>query len=149
LENKPFEIFGGATENIEMPKKIETGWIVKRSFKSGGKYDFTYGDPEDPTRIKDVVAQFGNPDRGWATRMVSLSLRHGTPIQFIVEQLGRDQESDVFDFAKSCARVLKKYVPDGTTSGTQKVCDDCGAEGTLRYSEGCLMCLSCGMSKCG
>lgn len=149
LEGKPFEIFGGTTENIELPKKVDSGFIIKRSFKTGGKYDFYYGDPEDPTKVKNVVKQFDNPDQGWATRMISLSLRHGSPIQYVVEQLQRDKDADMFAFSKSIARVLKKYIPDGTLSKAEKVCQDCGAEGSVRYQEGCMLCSSCGASKCG
>lgn len=148
LEGKPYEIFGGTTENIELPKKVTSGHIVKRSFKSGGKYDFHYGDPDDPFKVKNIVEQFGNPERGWATRMISLSLRHGAPIQFLVEQLTRDKETSMWDFQKVVARVLKKFIVDGTTT-SEKVCPDCGEEDSLRYQEGCLSCLSCGMSKCG
>ena len=148
LEGKPFEIFGGTTENIELPKKVETGWIVKRSFKTGGKYDFVYGDKDDPTKIKNIIRQFDNPERGWATRMISLALRHGSPIQFVVEQLQREQDSDLFDFAKVISRVLKKYIADGTKPQAQKVCPECGEEDNLRYEGGCVMCHSCGSGKC-
>jgi len=149
LEGKPFEIFGGTTENIELPKKVETGHIVKRSFKSGGKYDFYYGDSDDPSKVKDIVRQFDNPDRGWATRMVSLALRHGSPIQYVVEQLQRDKDADLFDFAKVVGRVLKKFIADGTKPQAEKVCPECGSEDHLVYQEGCVKCLSCGQSKCG
>jgi len=149
LEGKPFEIFGGTTDNIELPRKVDSGWVVKRSFKSGGKYDFYYGDEEDPTKIKNIVNQFDNPDRGWATRMISLSLRHGSPIQYVVEQLQRDKDADMFAFSRCIARVLKKYIPDGVASSTEKVCAECGAEGSLIYQEGCMLCTACGASKCG
>jgi len=46
------------------------------------------------------------------------------------------------------ARVLKNYIEDGTAA-SEKTCDDCGAEGTLIYQEGCVTCLSCGTGKCG
>lgn len=147
-EDKPYEIFGGTTENIELPKKVTTGSIVKRSFKTGGKYDFHYGEEDDPFKIKDIVRQFDNPDQGWATRMISLSLRHGSPIQYVVEQLRRDKDADMFAFSKCCARVLKKYIPDGTKP-TTLLCPDCGAEDSLAYTEGCETCTACGASKCG
>jgi ribonucleoside-diphosphate reductase alpha chain len=147
-DGKPFEIFGGTTENIELPRKVERGWIVKRAFKTGGKYDLCYGESDDPFKIKDIVRQFDNPERGWATRMVSLSLRHGAPIQYVVEQLQRDRASDMFDFARTMARVLKRYIPDGSTA-SHNLCASCGAEDSLRYQEGCLLCVSCGSSKCG
>jgi ribonucleoside-diphosphate reductase alpha chain len=149
FEGKPFEIFGGTTENIELPRKVLDGHIVKRSFKAGGKYDFHYGDLDDPSKIKNIVRQFDNPDQGYVTRMISLTLRHGSPIQYVVEQLQRDKDADMFAFSRCIARVLKKYIPDGVESRSEKVCDDCGAEGSIRYQEGCMLCSSCGASKCG
>jgi ribonucleoside-diphosphate reductase alpha chain len=147
FEGRPYEIFGGSCENIELPKKVTEGHIVKRPFKSGGKYDLYYGEEDDPLKIKDIVRQFDNADRGWATRMISLALRHGSPPQYLVEQLQHDKEADLYDFAKALARVLKKYIQDGTTSG-RRVCPACEARESLRYQEGCLLCISCGYSKC-
>jgi len=149
FEGMPFEIFGGTTDNVEIPRKVTEGLIVKRSFKSGGKYDFHHGDIDDPFKVKDIVRLFDNPDQGWATRMISLSLRHGSPVQYVVEQLQRDKEADLFAFSRCIARVLKKYIPDGAHSKSEKVCSDCGAEDSLRYQEGCMLCTSCGASKCG
>lgn len=149
LEGKPFEIFGGITENLELPKRLKRGAIIKRPFKAGGKYDFVYGDDDDPCTVKDFVHLFNNPDRGWATRMASLALRHGAPIQYVVEQLQRDKDSDMFDFARTMARVLKSYIPDGSKTSSAKVCSQCSSEGSLIYQEGCVLCRSCGHSKCG
>ncbi len=149
LEGKPFEIFGGTTENIDLPRRLQRGTLVKRAFKNGGKYDFLYGEEDDPCTVRDFVRLFNNPDRGAWTRMVSLSLRHGAPIQYVVEQLQRDKDADMFDFAKSMARVLKTYIPDGSTPATEKVCPECSSEGSLSYQEGCILCRSCGYSKCG
>jgi len=148
MEGKPFEIFGGTTENVELPKKVTGGHIIKRSFKNGGKYDFVYGDKDDPTKIKNIVKQFDNPDQGWATRMISLSLRHGAPIQYVVEQLTRDKEAELFDFQKVVARVLKKFIDDGLTPSGDPVCPDCGEEDNLRYEGGCVTCHACGGGKC-
>ena len=44
--------------------------------------------------------------------------------------------------------TLAGRVRDGTAA-SDKVCENCGAEGTLIYQEGCVTCLSCGHGKCG
>jgi ribonucleoside-diphosphate reductase alpha chain len=134
-----------------LPRKIEGGTIVKRSFAKGGKYDFVYGDDDDPLKILDITRQFLNADRKWGTRMISTSLRHGTPVEIVVEQLSREKDAELYDFGKVLARVLKKYIPDGVTAKAEKVCDnpDCGVEGELFYQEGCVRCNACGNSKCG
>lgn len=148
-DGKPYEIFGGYSENIEIPKKITEGVIVKRTFKDGGKYDLWYGDEDDPNKIKNIVEMFDNPQQGDFTRILSLSLRHGAPVQFIVEQLGRTANADMYDFAKVIARVLKRYIADGTEVKAVKVCPDCGGENTMVYQENCPRCRQCGSTKCG
>jgi ribonucleoside-diphosphate reductase alpha chain len=53
----------------------------------------------------------------------------------------------MFSFSKVIARTLKRYIQDGTKS-SEKKCDNCGAEGTMIFQEGCVSCSSCGGSKC-
>lgn len=147
MDGRPYEVFGGLSELVEIPKKFGEGRIVKRSFKQGGKYDVYYGDEDDPHKVKDIVKVFDNPNYSAFTRLLSLSLRHGAPIQYIVEQLQRDKEQDLFSFAKVMARVLKRYITDGTRASAS--CWECGTEGSLYYQEGCVSCASCGASRCG
>ena len=111
------------------------------------KYDLHCGADEDEFAIKDVVSVFDNPNHAGYTRTISLALRHGAPIQYIVEQLQKDREADLFSFSKVIARCLKNYIPDGSVGG-DKTCENCGAEGSLVYQEGCVTCNACGMSKC-
>jgi len=55
---------------------------------------------------------------------------------------------DMFSFSKVISRVLKSYIKDGTVPG-KTTCENCGAEDSLRYQEGCVMCTACGSGKCG
>jgi ribonucleoside-diphosphate reductase alpha chain len=96
-----------------------------------------------------VVELFANPLHGAFTRSLSLALRHGIPVQYIVEQLQKDKNSDMQSFSRVIARTLKGYIPDGTKSTSDKKCSSCGATDGLVYQEGCLTCKSCGNSKCG
>ena len=74
-----------------------------------------------------------------------MSLRHGTPLQFIVEQLNKD--TNFLDCERGIARVLKKHIRDGERAITgEKLCGACGEH--LIYKEGCLTCPHCGWSKC-
>ena len=102
---------------------------------------------DDETVIKDLVRVFDNPDYAGFTRTISLALRHGAPVQYLVEQLQKDKEASMFSFSKVVARTLKKYIADGTRYGS-KTCPECGAEDSLVYQEGCVSCLNCGHSKC-
>jgi len=89
-----------------------------------------------------------NANHSAFTRLLSLSLRHGAPINYVVEQMQKDADSDMFSFARCIARVLKQYVPDGTKVSSHKTCTDCNST-NLIYQDGCATCGDCGYSKCG
>ena len=147
MDGRPYEVMGGLSEYIEIPRKYSQGILVKHSRKTvPNRYDLHLQNGEDLV-IKDVVKLFDNPNHAGYTRTISLSLRHGTPIQYLVEQLQKDKDADLFSFSKVIARCLKKYIQDGTIGG-DKDCPSCGAENSLRYQEGCIACTSCGYSAC-
>lgn len=103
-------------------------------------------------------------------RLVSLSLRHGVPVEKIVEQLkGIGGEFPIFQkdglvrsIPDAIARILERrymktngkngkhavHVDVDAVSMVNSVCPDCNSSGTLERSEGCVKCLSCGYSKC-
>jgi ribonucleoside-diphosphate reductase alpha chain len=148
MEGRPYEVIGGLSEYVEIPRKHRYGELRRRQRKTMlSKYDLFCGEGEDEFGIRDVVAVFDNPNHAGYTRTISLALRHGAPIQYVVEQLQKDKEADLFSFSKVIARCLKNYIPDGTVGG-DKTCTECGAEGSLVYQEGCIICKSCGFSKC-
>jgi ribonucleotide reductase alpha subunit len=151
LEGKPYEIMGGLSNHINLPKRVKKGKIVKNTNSSGkSRYDFHYDyqNPEDEVIIKDIGNIFQNETNSAFSRILSLALRHGTPVQYVVEQLikGSDKESDLFSFSKAMIRVLKNYIKDGTKP-TKKKCDVCEST-NLAFQQGCVTCLNCGDSKC-
>jgi len=148
MNGAPYEVIGGEADQIEIPRKYKTGILSKRVFKTqNSKYDLTLGQNDDTLTIKGVVNVFDNPNHAGYTRVISTSLRHGVPVQFLVEQMQKDRESDLFSFSKVIARCLKNYIVDGTIP-SDKICEICGAEDALIYQEGCVTCASCGQSKC-
>jgi ribonucleoside-diphosphate reductase alpha chain len=147
-DDKPYEVFCGIPENIEIPKRYKSGSLVKNGKRDGvATYNLLVPVGEDDNLVfKDVVNLFDNPTQGAFSRTVSLALRHEVPLQYIVEQLQKDKNSDMFSFARVIARVLKGYIKDGTKS-SEKGCPECG-NSELVYQEGCLSCKACGFSKC-
>jgi ribonucleoside-diphosphate reductase alpha chain len=147
FEGKPYEVFGGLSKYIEIPKKYNNGILQKNGKVNGiSTYNLIIGENDEEFTIKDVVKIFENTTQGAFTRLISLSLRHGTPVNFIVEQLSKDEHSDITSFSKVIARVLKSYIKDGTKS--KVACASCGQYNVI-FAGGCNNCLDCGYSKCG
>ena len=148
LDDQPYEVMGGLSNYIEIPKKYTQGILIKKSRKTVNSiYDLKFGENGDEIVIKDIVKVFDNPNHSAFTRMISLGLRHGAPAQYVVEQMQKDRDSDMFSFAKCVARVLKNYIEDGTEA-SDKTCPVCDTEG-LVYVDGCVSCKTCGHAKCG
>lgn len=133
--NQPYEIFGGHLNGLGIKSNYKKGKISKIK---KGQYALEF----DDISIEDFSKQF-TPTEQILFRMTSTSLRHGVPIQFIVDQLQKATQ-DITSMASAAARVLKKYIKNGTCVNGQK-CPQCGKE--LVYLEGCISC-SCGWSKC-
>jgi ribonucleoside-diphosphate reductase alpha chain len=146
MKDKPYEVFGGLSTQIELPSKYKSGKITKHSYKTKpSEYNLEL---EDGLKLRNIVNIFDNVSYQVHTRMVSLALRHGAKPSFLVEQLQKDPDSDITSFSKVLARVLKKYIEDGTEVTSDKVCPQCNSE-SLIYQEGCMTCKDCGYAKCG
>lgn len=133
-ETRPYEIFAGPISNLDFPSK-GVGIISK---KKRGVYSLI----TESTKIENIIDYFDDDDSAWATRMVSMSLRHGIPLKFIYDQLSKD--GFITDVNKVLARILKKYV---NLSGKIN-CPQCDSENVV-LEEGCLRCLECNFGKCG
>ena len=132
MNNKPYEVFIETEDVIPQGK----GKLIKLG---RGRYKFTQNDYER------IITASMSDEQAAITRLVSAMLRHRGDIKFIVEQLNKT-DGDLFSFTKGVARILKKYIPDGTKSTV--TCQDCGSDDVI-FEEGCNKCRSCGSSKCG
>ena len=133
FNDKPYEIF--VTEYFTHEQEL----ILKKINK--GRYDLI----KDGETYSESITSEMTDEQAAITRLVSVSLRHGADIKFIVEQINKC-DGDLFSFTKGLVRVLKKYIPDGAKSTVK--CHDCGSENVI-FEEGCNKCLDCGSSKCG
>jgi ribonucleoside-diphosphate reductase alpha chain len=137
--NNPYEVFVTPNDNGEIDvEKYKTGIIKK--IKSN-HYDLIVQNGITKTAINNIGKTFDSLF-GTLSRMVSMSLRHGVELPFIIDQLNKD--SGFIAFEKVLSRVLKKYIKDNTIS--KKTCPECGS--TLIFNNGCLSCSNCSYSKC-
>ena len=149
FNGKPYEVFGGLSKYVDIPNKYKMGKLAKNGKVDDiTTYNLILGEGDDQMLIKDIANVFENANFGAFTRTISLALRHGTPVQYVVEQLQKDKHSDITSFSKVIARVLKNYIADGTKSTARTKCPSCDKEGSFAYQEGCLLCKNCGYSKC-
>ncbi len=153
MDGKPYEIMGGLAKFVKIPRRVVKGKLLKFNGDiNPARYDLVYDHDkgaDEETVISDVGNIFENPTHSGYTRMISLSLRHGAGVQYVVEQLTKagEKESDLFSISKAFSRVLKNYIPDGTVITSVKKCKHCGSK-ELAYKDGCVQCMGCGDSKC-
>lgn len=153
INGRPYEIFTGLAddeEGIFCPKSVVKGKIIKAIDENGNKrYDFQFINKRGyKTTIEGLSDKF-NPEFWNYAKLISGVLRYGMPIDQVlklVSTLELDSQS-INTWKMGVERALKKYLPNGTKASGQK-CPNCGAE-TLIYQEGCLICTTCGTSKCG
>nr|MDE6489856.1 ribonucleoside-diphosphate reductase, adenosylcobalamin-dependent [Muribaculaceae bacterium] len=152
-DGRPYEIFTGLADDedgIFCPKSVSHGKIIKAVDENGNKrYDFQFINKRGhKTTIEGLSDKF-NPEYWNYAKLISGVLRYGMPIDQVLKLVaGLELDSQSINTWKmGVERALKKYVPSGT-SAIGQVCPNCGQE-TLVYQEGCLICTSCGTSKCG
>lgn len=148
-DDKPFEIFAGPSEDLPVAEAAINVEVVKHPRKrKGARYELKWENGNGSKNVRDI-AKVLEAEHNTLTRLTSLSLRHGAKIQYVVEQLNRD-ESSFQSFARVLARTLKNYIPDGTVASAAAF-SDCDTPELCEpvYSEGCLTCKGCGKSKCG
>lgn len=153
LNNRPYEIFTGIADEdngILLPKSIKNGEIEKYKDESGNKhYRFSFVNKAGIGGSIDNLENRFSPEFWNYAKLISATLRYEMPIHKVVsliQSLEWNNES-INNWRNGVVRALKRYIKDGTKAKGQK-CPNCGQE-TLIFQEGCLICTSCGSSKCG
>ena len=149
INNKPYEIFTGKADDFLLPSWVEKGWVVKEKTEDGkSRYDFKFKDKEGYEVIHQGLSRSFEKTYWNYAKLISGVLRHGMPLPYVIDLVSNLSvvEDNINTWKNGVVRALKKYVPDGTPVDTK--CPECG-ENTLVYEDGCLICKSCGHSKCG
>lgn len=153
LNGYPYEIFTGLQdddEGIVLPKNVTSGHIIKNIDENGNKrYDFQFENKRGYKVTIEGLSEKFNKEYWNYAKLISGVLRYRMPIvqvMKLVSSLQLDSES-INTWKNGVERALKNYVQDGTEAKGKK-CPNCGNE-TLVYQEGCLICKTCGASRCG
>jgi len=152
IEGRPYEIFTGKMKDaFNLPQWVEKGWVLKNRNDDGtSRYDFQYIDSDGyKTTIEGLSRSFDKEFWNYA-KLISGVLRHGMPMPYVVDLI---QNLNLYDehintWKNGVARALKRFVAEGAKAADKK-CPECNDPEGLIYKEGCLICKSCGHSKCG
>lgn len=153
LDGRPYEIFTGLQdddEGIVLPKSVTCGKIIKNYDENGNKrYDFQFENKRGYKMTIEGLSERFNKEYWNYAKLISGVLRWRMPIEQVIKlvsSLSLDSEN-INTWKNGVERALKKYISDGTEAKGMK-CPNCGNE-TLVYQEGCLICKTCGTSRCG
>jgi ribonucleoside-diphosphate reductase alpha chain len=138
LHGEPYELFMGTADKLGLGKMTE-GKILR---VKKGHYNLL---SLDNTVLLNNILEVAESDEGaWITRMMSMALRHGVPIEYIAEQLSKD--GSVVDLNNVLARLLKRYVKKRDEKEDES-CPQCASHAIV-YEEGCKKCSDCFWSAC-
>ncbi|WP_103019737.1 adenosylcobalamin-dependent ribonucleoside-diphosphate reductase [Salinibacter altiplanensis] len=141
LEDHPYEVFAFKSEG-EAPlfgdtsERVDEGYIRKNESRH-----YSLLGPNGTVVIGDITSHMPSDNVRVETRLVSTALRHGSKIDFLVEQLEK-AEGSIASFGQSMAKALRAHATDHEVT-----CDKCSSA-NVRHVEGCMECADCGHSRC-
>lgn len=148
---------------LDLGGKLENVYVTVTTIDSKPYEIFVYGNVRDADQI---IAQYIDT----VSRLISLSLRGGVPLEMVITQLRKVPCSHVFSIPHKLADILQeflvepsfqiqqpeiKYVAHPSNDVSMQAttltdcCPNCAKTNTFIRVEGCLKCRECGWSKCG
>lgn len=140
-DSKPYEVFALSNEMNLGIDNWKKGIMVKQK---KNEYDLVSADRI--AKFKSITQGCGDEEEA-LTRVISIALRYGSPIDAVIKQLGK-AHGTVVSFSKAIARVLLKYATKikEEENKIEKLCEKGGCK--VVHEEGCVKCLTCGFSAC-
>ena len=132
LKGAVYEVFFGKYGN-QIPNKHFSGHVER---KKKGIYYLCYYDEELlEYREIDINEYFDNQEYAAATRLISMSLRHGVPLEYLITQL-KKSSTNISEFGSAVSRILKKYIKIEDLQAQYRV--EHGDHFEVRMEDGCM-----------
>ena len=161
MDGKPYEIFTGLSEKLNIPEYVTEAEIIKNKInkivededtgemveKKVSRYDIKYINNDGEKVIIEGLSNIFNPIFYNYSKLISGLLRHGMGVQYIIATIkSMDfKDNNINSWKNGVIRSLKTYIEDGEIKG--EVCPTCG--GKITRINGCKTCTNCGWSACG
>lgn len=158
-EGKPYEIFTGLAEKLNIPNGVDSGYIIRNKVPkdiynedSGmmetvkvSRYDIEFTQNDENITITGLSTIFNEEYWNYG-KLISGLLRHGMPVNYVVKVVSSMDFKDdgINSWKNGVIRALKTFMKD---EDLHEPCPKCG--GHLRRESGCIQCIDCGWSKCG
>lgn len=158
-EGKPYEIFTGLAEKLNIPNGVDSGYIIRNKVPkdiynedSGmmetikvSRYDIEFTQNDENITIPGLSTIFNEEYWNYG-KLISGLLRHGMPVNYVVKVVSSMDFKDdgINSWKNGVIRALKTFMKD---EDLHEPCPKCG--GHLRRESGCVQCIDCGWSKCG
>lgn len=141
LDQRPYEVFALDHQMAGLPDGSKGEIVrVKQGPDSDNVYDFVRG-----ALVVRMLNRYEDQEASLITRLLSTSLRHGVPLEFLMDQMVKSKVP-VTSFAKAIARALASYIRPEEAKGCFK-CPECkGRE--IKLEGTCMSCIDCGWSRC-
>ena len=154
LDDKPYELFTGMLDKLNIPNWVENAYIIKNydeveidgEIKKKSRYDLCYNDKDGYRVCVEGVSRIFNPEFWNYGKLISGLLRHNMPIPYIIKVIStlKLDDSTINTWKNGVVRALRKF-EDSVEIENEK-CPECG--GRLIREGGCIHCMDCGYSRC-
>ena len=160
MDGKPYEIFTGLAEKLNIPEYITKAEIIKTKInkmveddetgemveKKVSRYDIRYVDNNGEKITIEGLSNVFNPIYHNYSKLISGLLRHGMGVQYIISTIKslNFKDDNINTWKNGVIRSLKVYMEDGEIKGES--CPSCG--GKIQRINGCKSCMNCGWSAC-